>query len=77
MTHYDVSYAGLEGDEKQAKALQDIREYMGDDKFVKVCLELRKGGKPEFESFQTACSFGGIQGYPVRALYEHLWPNES
>lgn len=73
MTHYTMSYAGLTDEVKSAKALQDIKDYLGEDKFEEVSETMRNEMIP-YEQFVMAMSImAGIQGYPVQAWYEHVY----
>lgn len=73
MTHYTMSYAGLTDVEKSAKALQDIKDYLGEDKFESTT-EIMRNEMIPYEQFVMAMSvMAGIQGYPVQAWYEHVY----
>lgn len=73
MTHYNVNYAGLTDVEKSAKALQDIKDYLGEDKFESTT-EIMRNGMIPYEQFTMAMMFmAGIEGYPVKAWYEHVY----
>lgn len=74
MTHYDIDYSGLDPIAKHEKALQDIVDYMGRDKFDRLVESLRKGEQLTLQHFRLVMSFAGVQGYPVKALYNHIWP---
>lgn len=70
--HVEISYAHLEGEAKELKAISDIREYLGDEKFVTV-QEILLNNLPEEESFRFQLAvFVGIDGYPATAWYKHL-----
>lgn len=75
MTHYNVSYEGLSDIEKHNKAIQDIKDYLGEEKFE----QLTKQCKEEYpdltlEQFRMSVSFAGVQGYPVKAWYNYIYP---
>lgn len=74
MTHYEVDYSELSGEAKDAKALQDIKDFIGEDKFNKITEENRNETYT-FRQFEIGVSFGGISGYPVKAWFKHIWPN--
>lgn len=74
--HYDICYSHLDHDPiaKHNKAIQDIKDYLGEDRFNKLtqCVQ----NEPEqytFDQFRLAVSFAGIQGYPVRAWYNYVY----
>ena len=81
MTHYDIDYTGLEGKAKVDKAIADVIDYTGQDRFDKLCQYLREfverheGKVPTLGQIRIPLSFGGIQGYPVKAIHEFLWPD--
>ena len=70
---YDLSQPAL----ARAAALKDIEEWMGTDRFKRVCAEISKMGEVSLEKLELMMSFAGIGGYPVRALHEHLFPGKS
>lgn len=51
-------------------AVQDIKTYLGDERWTKVCPELAK--VTHCGQFAMYCSLAGIYGFPVRAWYEHF-----
>jgi len=52
------------------KAIKDIEEYFGKEKFRKVEKEMRK--VKDYHQFRLACFIGGIEGYPVDCWYDLL-----
>ena len=72
--HYNTDYAHLEGAEKLEAAIQDIREYYGEERFLKIeatMLEhLRKN--PDYQLFSAMLHLSGIQGYPAYAWHTVL-----
>jgi hypothetical protein len=66
MTHYDVSYKGMDREEADRKALNDIAEYLGGvDKFVEI-VEACKG--ETIQRINLWFAMGGISGYPFHAF---------
>lgn len=57
--------------EKHNAAIKDCQNYLGDRwfKFIEYLKTCEK-----MQDFEIACSFVGIQGYPVKALRNHLFP---
>lgn len=51
-------------------AVQDIIDYLGKDKYDKVAPEMAK--LTNCGQFAMYCSLAGIQGFPVKAWYEHF-----
>ena len=73
MTHYYVNYEGMVEPAKSAKALQDIKDYLGVEMFNNVTDAMKETIYP-FEQFQMTMMFmAGIEGYPVKAWYEHVY----
>lgn len=50
-------------------AVQDIKEYLG-ERYDRVAPEIAK--VKHCGQFALACSMGGIEGFPVKAWYEHF-----
>lgn len=74
MTHYDIDYSGLTPQAKYEKAIHDIKDYMGEERYNKV-VGLYKEIRPiSLEVFRLQMSFAGVQGYPVVAMYDEIWP---
>lgn len=76
MTHYNISYADMSLERADKEALSDIIDYIGEEKFITVT-KSAKIHPISFENFQTACSIGGIRGYPVRAWYRYVYGTTS
>lgn len=70
---YEVNYSGLEGNAKRAKALADIVDYIGWEKFADVHNKVLTGEKLTWAEWEMCVSFVGIQGYPAIAWYEHIY----
>jgi len=75
MTHYNRSYAGMEGINKRQHALNDIKEWLGDHrKFLELTKTFR-AEKPSQRAFTFYCGLAGVQGYPVVAWWRHCFPD--
>lgn len=81
MTHYTIDYAKMTPQEAHAKAIRDIKEYLGKDKNGECRYEkLTKAFKAycpngmDIDQFYYWTSFADVQGYPVRAWYDEIWP---
>jgi hypothetical protein len=74
MTHYDVDYSDLTPQAKHRKAIEDCREYMGDHRYEHVVNEFRKVPPKSVEQLGFYLSLCGVQGYPVRAMHDEIWP---
>lgn len=76
MTHYTVDYSNLNNDPiaKHNKAIQDIKEYLGDERFKRITDCMRTDcPNMTLEQFTMAASFAGVQGYPVKAWYNYIF----
>lgn len=51
-------------------AVQDIIEYLGWDKYDQLAPQM--GKVTDVDTFIAYCSLAGIEGFPVRAWYDHL-----
>lgn len=73
MTHYDISYEGLDPIAKHNKAIEDIKEYMTEARFNKLTEEFKKYPDTTLEKFELYCSIAGVHGYPVKAWYNYCY----
>lgn len=72
--HYNRDYSRLEGAAKRQAALEDIRFYLGPEKFDEMSDMFKQYQPPiTLDQFAFALSFAGIEGYPVRAWHEEIW----
>ena len=76
MSHYNVDYTGLGPQIAYAQQIKDIKEYLGEDKFNRLTSDFRREcpGGLGLESFRMYLSLAGIQGAPVRAFHDHVFP---
>ena len=74
MSHYNVDYSECPDEiTKHNKAISDIKDYLETpERFNTLTEHLKK--YPKMETFSFICSFAGIQGYPVKALYNYCHP---
>jgi hypothetical protein len=73
MTHYNVDYSGMDEVAKHNKAIEDIKEYMGEERFTKLTALLKEDSYT-LSQFEMAVSFAGVQGYPAKAWYNYCFP---
>jgi hypothetical protein len=75
MTHYEIDYGTMQEPEKHNKALQDIKDYLGEDRFEHLTelLRLDKALATNYCRFSWLASFSGIQGYPTMAWHNHCY----
>lgn len=74
MTHYIKDYSKItDPAEKQAKAIQDIKDYLGVKKFKHVCKLVHADQTATRTMFVRSLSiFVGIEGYPAEAWADEL-----
>ena len=70
--HTIVNYGLLTGKEKRDTAVKDIKEFWGQKKFDYVLIELKRK-KLSWLHFSNIVSISGVSGYPLEALYEHVY----
>lgn len=77
-----IDYSQLKGLEKHLRALDDIQDYLGTERFGKTVTTLRREAMPDnkplnipsLSYFIGICDmFLGITGYPVLAFYNHTY----
>ena len=69
---YYTGYDHLDGDEKARAGVQDVVDWLGQEKFDEITAALRQEDpQPSLEKFRIIAGFGGVSGYPVQAWYEH------
>jgi hypothetical protein len=74
---YEINYTKIDNEgEKRAKAVKDIKNYLGTKTFNKIKKILLDcyAGRPTEKQLAIDLWFVGIEGYPVQALAETLWP---
>lgn len=52
-------------------AVEDIREWLGEERYARL-IAAGIGNELHCRRFALYCSFIGIQGFPVKAWYEHF-----
>lgn len=70
---YTINYEGLDPIAKHNKAICDIKDYLGEDRFAHL-VNLFREHPYTLEQFQLAASFAGIQGYPAKAWFNYCYP---
>jgi len=70
--HMTVDYTNLA--KPEVKALADCKEWLGADRFAHLT-SLFKSDYPgiTLDQFRVMVSFAGIQGYPCKVWYEHIY----
>jgi len=73
--HYEIKYEGSQ-EEKDAKALKDLREYMGDKWFNSVVESAKNDHNlTSMAQLRFMFSMGGVTGYPVDAFQRKYLPD--
>ena len=71
--HVNIDY-GTPSKEADLQALQDIKEWVGEEKYEKFVADLRSAKKQYTEDqFDIMLGIGGISGYPVRAFRRYVY----
>lgn len=72
MSHYTKRFTGPGA---EADALAEIESWLGADRKVELEGMLKRDTQHRDNSntFAFVCSFAGIQGYPVRVWYKHIY----
>lgn len=65
--HYTIKYSG---DAKKQQALNDVKDYVGVDRFDDLTQRFIESQQPQ-ATLELMISFTGIQGYPAQAWAEH------
>jgi len=79
MSHYDINYANLAPHAKRTQAIQDIKNHLGVNKYDELTEVIHQNYQLplSLDDFRMAVAMSGIQGYPVLAWHEVLWPGEE
>lgn len=72
MTHYTTSYAGMNRKEADEKAIADMRDYLGNDRFESIVAAIdvaKQSGPIPVHSIRAQLELlAGITGYPLGAF---------
>jgi len=76
MTHYTIDYEGLTPQEAYNKSIENIKEYLGEERFDKITAGFRHDcpGGLSLEQFEFYLCLVGVSGFPVRAWHDHVFP---
>lgn len=78
--HYEIRYE--DGPAKAAKALQDIRDYLGEEHWARLgelfvqpgaTIDGYGNAKKAVQCVRLALCFAGVRGYPVRAYLQAVF----
>lgn len=71
MSHYTIDYSQSENKEEQA--IQDIINYLGQERFDVISTEITKAIKDgaTVDDLTFPLAFAGVQGYPVIAWFNY------
>jgi hypothetical protein len=70
--HNLKNYANLSESAKKAQAIEDIIEHLGIHRFTEIH-EIILRDRNNLRQMELALSFAGIEGYPVKAWYAHIF----
>lgn len=72
--HTEIDYSDYETPQDMHEAaIADVKEWFG-GRYEKIIANFRKHSPMPDEQFELIMSFGGVKGYPVRALRDEIWP---
>lgn len=74
--HNKIHYAHIKDDAtREATALQDVIDWVGEEKFNQLVTSFRAEPPRVLAQFHFLAAFTGVQGYPVRVWFKHIWPD--
>lgn len=74
---YQVDYSQMTDAEQFHHAIEDCKNYLTNKKFDTIIATM-KDDKPTFDIFKQMMGFlAGIEGYPVKAMYQFAFGFES
>ena len=74
MTRRIINYSGMTEKEGDAKALRDLREYLGLGKYAMLIRAVRKSSDIRVIDVMIALDIAGVEGRPVQAFLRHYMP---
>lgn len=70
--HYTINYNQHLLKDRLTAALNDVKEYLGEDKYQRLLKTAVADSSLTFAQFRFALSFVGIEGLPVRAVWHEV-----
>lgn len=70
--HYTMHYNQHLLKDRLTAALNDVKEYLGEDKYQGLLKAAVADHSLTFAQFRFALSFAGIEGLPVRAVWHEV-----
>lgn len=75
MTHYTMDYSNMTPQQAYDKCISDIKDYLGEEKFEDISKQFRSEVPDmSIETFAFYLEICGVQGFPVLAWYDHVYP---
>ena len=68
-----IDYSGMTPEEKQKRAVADVKEFLGDERYDQLVTIFQTSAKVDLVEFHIMLSFAGIEGYPVEAFYNFVY----
>lgn len=78
--HFTINYSEYKDPaQKREKALDDIREWLGSEKFESITEAIRNSGEHVSRNKFTvhAAVLAGVTGYPAQAWYNYIYNLED
>lgn len=70
---YDINYTDMDPDTRHVRAINDIKEYLGEEKFREFTAVFRCAENLSEIEFIVGCFIVGIQGTPVNEWYDYCF----
>lgn len=74
---YTRNYSVIEPEKQADSAIEDVKDWMGEEDFAKMVANLRgdHGIMPRHWAYMSLM-MAGVQGYPATAMVERYWKAE-
>ena len=75
MTHFNIEYTDLDNPKTIAKAVKDVKNFIGhgkrwDNFIILITAAISTGSN--MGTIRMMCSFTGVEGYPVEAVCHYI-----
>lgn len=77
LSSYTIDYGKLKGNAKAKKAAEDIKFYLGEDRFEKLTKDFAAAKLKNFYQFVNWAGLAGIRGYPAEVWWDICYPDRA
>lgn len=78
MSHYTIDFNALPEADRDAAAIESIRDWLGGERYASLNRDLPLAYEVmNIDHFRLMMSFAGIEGFPVTVWHRHLWPAQE